>query len=103
MIAGQSVAVQRAAVVEPLNASQMIDKAGSDSVRRGWILSGIKSGGGSIQVGCRAAPRSVCERCQKRLRIKDIRKTAPRYGFGESRCHADAPPRSSQNAAGPQP
>jgi hypothetical protein len=82
MIAGQSVAVQRAAVVERQCLANVPTKLGLTLQEGRGILSGIEQEVVQFQVELQSGAASVCEHCQKRLRIKDVRKRRLDTVFG---------------------
>jgi hypothetical protein len=73
-IAGTSVAVQRAAVVERQCLANVPTKLGLTLEEGRAILTGIEQEVVQSQVELQSGAASVCEDCQVRLRIKDIRK-----------------------------
>jgi hypothetical protein len=82
MIAGQSVAVQRAAVVERECLANVPTKLGLTLQEGRAILTGIEQEVVQSQVELQSGAASVCEDCQVRLRIKDIRKRRLDTVFG---------------------
>jgi hypothetical protein len=74
MIAGQSVAVRRAAVVERQCLANVPTKLGLTLEEGRAILTGIEQAVVQSQVELQSGAASVCEHCQGRLRIKGIRK-----------------------------
>ena len=82
MIAGQSVAVQRAAVVERQCLANVPTKLGLTLQEGRAILTGIEQEVAQSQVELQSGAASVCEHCQVRLRIKDIRKRRLDTVFG---------------------
>src|SRR5277367_3364817 len=82
MIAGQSVAVQRAAVVERQCLANVPTKLGLTLQDGRAILTGIEQEVVQSQVELQSGAASVCEHCQVRLRIKDIRRRRLDTVFG---------------------
>jgi hypothetical protein len=82
MIAGQSVAVQRAAVVERQCFANVPTELGLTLQEGRVILTGIEQEVVQSQVELQSGAASVCEHCQVRLRIKDIRKRRLDTVFG---------------------
>jgi hypothetical protein len=82
MIGGKSVAVQRAAVVERQCLANVPTKLGLTLQERRAVLTGIEQEVVQSQVELQSGAASVCEHCQVRLRIKDIRKRRLDTVFG---------------------
>jgi hypothetical protein len=82
MIAGQSVAVRRAAVVERQCLANVPTKLGPTLQEGRAVLTGIEQEVVQSQVELQSGAASVCEHCQGRLRIKDIRKRRLDTVFG---------------------
>jgi hypothetical protein len=82
MIAGRSVAVRRAAVVDRQCLANVPAELGLTLQEGRAILSGIEQEVVQSQVELQSGAASVCEHCQKRLPIKDIRKRRLDTVFG---------------------
>jgi hypothetical protein len=84
MIAGQAVAVQRAAVVERQCPANVPTELGLTLHEGRAILTGIEQEVVQSQVELQSGAASLCEHCQGRLRIKDIRKRRLDTVFGRA-------------------
>jgi hypothetical protein len=82
VIAGRSVAVRRAAVVDRQCLANVPAELGLTLQEGRAILSGMEQEVVQSQVDLQSGAASVCEHCQDRLRIKDIKKRRLDTVFG---------------------
>jgi DNA invertase Pin-like site-specific DNA recombinase len=96
MIAGKSVAVRRAAVVERQCLANDQTRLRLTLQEGRGILTGIEQEVVQSQVELRSGFASVCKHCQGRLRIKDIRKRRLDTVFGRVGSGAETRPKREE-------